>query len=71
MKKDLENKIKKYCDNTEFPHKVYFSINVPDRRFKDYRYFFKYHNTHSVAQSFKTQKEIEKFIDEGIKYYEN
>lgn len=68
MKKELIKKIEDYCGNSQFPYEVYFSEKVPDCRYTKYKYFFKYYNTHKVAQAFKTQKEIEKFLDnEGYK----
>ena len=51
MKKELEKRIEEYCNSTEFPWAVYFSDVVPDARYTKYKYFF------------KTQKEIEKFLD--------
>lgn len=66
MKKELIKKIERYCNSTEFPNAVYFSDVVPDARFKKDKYFFKYHNTHTVAVAFKTQKEIEEFIEDNI-----
>lgn len=66
MKKSLVLKIARYCDSTDFPYSVYFTDVVPALNFAKYKYFFKYHNTHGVAESFKTQKDIEKFIDENI-----
>ncbi len=63
MKKELEKRIEEYCNSTEFPWAVYFSNVVPDARYTRYKYFFKYYNTHTVAEAFKTQKEIEKFLD--------
>lgn len=60
-------KIERYCDSTEFPYEVYYSNIVSDARYAKYKYFFIYHNTERIAESFKTQKEMEKFIEENIK----
>ncbi len=62
--KKLIERIEKFCDATEFPFEVYFSEIIPDARYAKYKYFFKYHNTHSVAKAFKTQKEIKEFLEE-------
>lgn len=66
MKKSLIKNIEVYCNSTEFPGAVYFSDIVPDARYKGYKYFFKYHGTHNVAKAFKTQNEIESFIEENM-----
>lgn len=65
MKKSLSKLISEYCQNSNntFNEKVYYSESAPDARYKGYKYFFKYHNTHSVAVAFKTQKEIEDYIN--------
>lgn len=64
--KKLLKRIEKYCETTQFPWAVYFSDVVPDCRYLKYKYFFKYHNTHSVAMAFKTQKEISDFLEKRI-----
>lgn len=47
-------------------HSCYYSEQVPDLRYKNYKYFFKFNNTHSVRECFKTQKEMEKFCKEYL-----
>lgn len=64
MKKSLELKIEKYCNKSEFPYAVYYSNIVPDSRYSGYKYFFKYHGTNNVAKAFRTQKEIEEFLED-------
>ncbi|WP_462427211.1 hypothetical protein [Fusobacterium varium] len=66
MKKSLEEKINKYCDNTEYPFEMYYSDIIPDARYKNDKYFLKYHHTNNVAHSFKTQNELESFLDEAF-----
>lgn len=63
MKKELNELIEKYVAKTEYPRAVYFSEQVPDARYKGYKYFFKFIGTHNVSQAFKTQREIEEFIN--------
>lgn len=66
MRKELQQRAEKYAKNTEFPFNVYFNRNVPDARYKTEKYFFKYHNTHAVAEAFTTQKELDDFLaDKG------
>lgn len=66
MKKTLIKKIDEFCDKSEFPFSVYYSETIPDSRYKKYKYFFKYHNTHTVAKAFRTQKEIEEFLNDSV-----
>ena len=61
--KKLEERIEKYCESTKYPFQVYFSDIVSDARYKGYKYFFKYFSTNKVAIAFKTQREIEDFLD--------
>ena len=63
--KELIKRIEGYCDSTQFPFQVYFSDIIPDARYAKYKYFFKYHGTHTVAMSFKTQKEIKEFLSDN------
>lgn len=63
--KKLLARIEKFCNSTEFPYSMYFSKIVPDARYSKQKYFFKYHNTHSVATAFKTQQEIKDFLEEN------
>lgn len=61
----LEKKIEKYCDSTTFPFKVYFTespFNLGG--YEEYKYFFCYHNTHTITAAFKSQREIEEYINE-------
>lgn len=63
--KRLEKKIEKYCDSTTFPFKVYFTdspFNLGG--YEGYRYFFCYHGTNNIAAAFKSQREVEEFINE-------
>jgi len=67
MKKTLITKLDNfialnYSEGTYF----YYSTTVPDARYSGYRYFIKYHNTHSVYKAFKTQKELEIFLDDYL-----
>lgn len=62
MKKKLKKRIEEYCERSEFPYKVYYSEVIPDERYRKYKYFLKYHNTHKVKEAFKTQKEIELYL---------
>ena len=61
--KKLLERIEKYVRASELPTAVYFSRTIPDGRYKNYNYFFKYCSTHSVAVAFKTQKEIKEFLN--------
>lgn len=63
MKKSLNEKINSYCNSTEYPYAIYYTDIVPDARYKGYKYFFKYHGTHKVVEAFKTQSELENYID--------
>lgn len=63
MKEELLKKINVYCSRTEYPYKMYFSKFGTDRRYINYKYFFKFHNTNKVAFAFKTLKELENFLD--------
>lgn len=65
MKKELKQRIEKFCKDSEFPGEVYFSSSINDCRYKFDKYFFKFHNTHNVMKSFKSQKEIENFLEEN------
>lgn len=67
MKKSLENKIKKYVESTKFPFAVYYT-ECPFNHggYEDYKYFFCYHSTHSIAKAFKTQAAIEEFLNEVL-----
>lgn len=63
--KKLENRIEKYCNNTSFPYAVYFTENPLNfGGYEGYKYFFCYHNTHTIVAAFKSQREIEEYIDE-------
>lgn len=64
MNKQLEKRANDYAAKTEYPYSIYFSTVVPDGRYKNYKYFFKYSSTNSVASAFKTQKELECYLDE-------
>lgn len=67
MKKSLLNKIEKVVDLSldTYNSKIYFTenpINYQERG----KYFFCFHNTHSIYCSFNNQKELEDFCDEYI-----
>lgn len=47
-------------------HSCYYSEQVPDLRYKNYKYFFKFNNTHSVCECFRTQREMESFCNEYL-----
>lgn len=64
MKKSLEKRIERYCDESEFPFAVYFTKLVPNALYKNKKYFFLYHETNKVQASFRTQREIELFLEE-------
>lgn len=65
--KKLVNSIERYCNESSFPYSVYFSEVVPDARFKGYKYFFKYHNTHNVHIAFRNQKDMREYL-RGLGY---
>lgn len=68
MKKSLTNKIEKYVNSTEFPFKVYYTdcpLNYNDDYY-GYKYFFVYHSTHNIAKAFRTQWELEEFLDSEL-----
>ena len=66
MKNELKNRAEAYAEQTVFPEQVYFTQKAPDARYKNYKYFFKYYNTNKVAEAFKTQKELEDFLNEKV-----
>ena len=67
MRKSLENKIKKYVESTVFPFAVYYTdCPFNSGGYEDYKYFFCYHSTHSVAKAFRTQRELEEFLNEVL-----
>lgn len=64
MKKSLENKIKKYVESTKFPKAVYYTVSPYNLGgYEGYKYFFCYHGTNNIDQAFKTQRDLEEFID--------
>lgn len=44
----------------------YYSDVIPDTRYKNYKYFIKFHNTNNVFRSFKTQRELEYFCNKVV-----
>ena len=67
MRKSLENKIKKYVGKSEFPFAIYYTdcpFNIGG--YEDYKYFFCYHGTHNIVNAFKSQREMEEFLNEEL-----
>lgn len=65
LNKEIERRIKNYCNNTEFPAQLYFTesepimdINCPDTA----KWFLKYQGTNNVARYFSTEEEIISFL---------
>lgn len=65
MKKSLEEKIPNAMSRLKkkLGWDCYYSETIPDLRYKNYKYFIKFCNTHTVFRSFKTQKQIEEFCN--------
>lgn len=63
MKKELKRRIEEYCNNTEYPYLEYFTDEYSFGSDEGYKYFFKYCNTNTITRRFKTQSEIEDFLN--------
>lgn len=67
MKKSLENKIEKYVNSTEYPFKVYYTETpVNFGGYEGYKYFFCYHCTNNIYKAFKSQRELEEFLNDKL-----
>ena len=69
MDKDLLTRAHAFADASlkdswEYTYKVYFTRNPinNDLRYKGRKYFFVYHNTHTICKAFKTQAELHDYL---------